>query len=152
MTTLKEFAEAQLTVAQKIVADGKELAPMLIVESGGGEAMVCLIAGYGDPQVKGPARVMMRAILEKHSAARYAFVMEAWLGEAPKRPDPTYLPSKDPNRLEAVVITAAAVAGEKVLLVSKIKRAGQSITFEAMGFDHQPMGPLADLFGTDTRQ
>ena len=151
--TLREFAQQQLECAQKIIRSGKELMPVLVIETDGAP----IIAGfpeYGHGS-KTLQREVMKDLLREKNAERYCFVMEAWFGSPPDgKFDQHYRPMNDPKRMEAIAVSAQASDGEKVFLVCQIKRGkGGLVQFDEKKPDlGSPVGPLGDLFDKDTRQ
>lgn len=149
MTDLRTFAQAQLETSKKMVSKTQELMPTLIAEKSDGSLVICAVPEYGNPQTKQLCQMMLKSILAKEGATRYAFTMEAWMGTtASKTLPPGYLPSKDPNRKEAIVVAAADRKGGTHLLVAFIDRSGDEVKFEDP--EEPPtgmMGALFSLFG-----
>lgn len=151
MDDLIKFAKEQFAPARKIICDGRELTPMLIFDSGEGTS-ICAVPQYGEPDAKGLIREMLRKLMKEKGATRYAFAMEAWMGER-KRGElpPGYLPSKDPERKEAIVVSAADINGRQVVLASFISRDGGISFAEPEVLRGAGGGPLLELLSTPTK-
>lgn len=149
MEDLSDFAKFQLKPAQEIIRSGGELTPMLIADGPEG-CMLISIPQYGEPKIKPHAQDMMREFLRDKGAERYAFVMEAWVGTKKAMPPSGYLPSKDPEREEAIIVSAADNSGACVVVFSKIQRQGDKITFSEP--ESLPIfgGPLLELLKKPT--
>lgn len=134
MPTLREIADTSLEKAKSLVSQGEELMPVFVF--GSDEAMhVAGMPHYSNN--RGMAIAMMKVLLEADNATQYVFIMEAWFGvfdakEDPRKKDPDYLPSKDPQRKECVCVVGRSRDGESVFLLVEIKREGQKISFGEM--------------------
>lgn len=141
--TLREFAEAQLATAKKICSEGKEVMPVFIID--GDEPAIIGVPQYGDHRKKAALREQLKNYLIERDAERYAFVMEAWFGQPPAKPDPNYLPSKDPARQEGLFVIAVSCDGEHQTVACKIIR-GETISFSDTIHMDYGLGPLGELF------
>lgn len=149
MEDLSDFAKFQLRPAQEIVRNGGELTPMLIIDSPEG-SMIAGVPQYGEPKIKAAAQDFMREFLAEKHATRYAFVMEAWVGTKKAMPPAGYLPSKDPEREEAIIVSAADNSGACVVVFCKIKRDGDTVSFSEPETMPIISGPLLELLKKPT--
>jgi len=153
--TLDDLVQSAMRVAEKHLEQGEQLCPTLIAcgDDGGEESVVIGYPDYGNPDVKALARGHMRHMIAERGCTKYIFVMEAWIGVKTKMPPKGYLPQNDPERVDALCITAVEKGGEHYCLVIEFKRLAdkKSITFEKpYKLEHMLEGNLATLFDTST--
>lgn len=105
---------------------------------------------------------LMKAMLAEFKADAFAFVMEAWYTQPKKKDgkpvtiDDYVRPSLDPNRMECVLVHAAARDGREHCIMVEIKRHGHKLTFAKewdmaeRGEGKDLMALMSNMFGTET--
>lgn len=147
---LYALAKAQLGPAKALIQKRNGMEPVLCFETATG---ICIaeIPQYGSPELKGLVLAGLRELLKDQDAERYAFTMEAWVGEKSTSDDLRgYTPSKDPKREEAIMVSAADAEGNKLVLFCKIT-GRDPVTFsepEVLDITHGALLELLDATPT----
>jgi hypothetical protein len=147
---LANIAHSALQRAKDRINQQKEIAPIFMWF--GGEGGAALMPQYADNRELGIA--IMRKLLRDNDAECYLFIIEAWMGirtEAQHKNDDGYLPSKDPQRTEAVCVSGATREGDIITLIAGFTREGDVIKWDEVVADTagQTLSLTGNLFMTE---
>lgn len=141
------------TAASKTtLAVSGRLIPVLTFFTSDGAAL-CPLDDYGDPDMKEVYHMALRELLAVQKATAYVHAMEAWLSSS-NTSEPDVLPEDDPDRKEAIVISAATITGEKQVTVIPFTRDenGEISFAEPRSIAYVMYGPLLELFDQSVMQ
>jgi len=106
---------------------------------------------------------LIKNVLAGCDADAFAFVMEVWYSEhstkgqkTPIKTEDFPLPSKDPNRKEALVVQCSSRDGGDIVLIAEIKRHGHKVSFKDVidmtdkELGRGAMSLMSNMFGRET--
>lgn len=153
MTTLEEEVRRIAKLAAEAVEEGIVVIPTFFVEGDDGVIRVCPFQ-YSGTESKDAAVAVVKLMARACRAVRIVYVSEAWV--TPHRnaqeAQAALLPSDDPNREEALILTGEDLAGQ-VSGSMKITRAEGKATVGPLELMDHYISRFSDLLpGKQARQ
>lgn len=107
----------------------------------------CFPIDYSDSQEKEVIKAALRDICKKTQPDAGVLVADSWLSVCPNGNIGNTLPSEDPNRQQAIVVTCTSEQGTSMMMAKYQKTEAGKITFEEL-LEYPPnINTFDDFFG-----